>query len=218
MRKAFSILGFFLALAVAAVIIGYVYVRQSLPALEGEIPTGGIGAEVEILRDRYGIPHIFARSAEDAHFGLGFVHAQDRLWQLEMNRRIGAGRVSELVGAGGLEIDRFMRTLGVRRSAQANLRHLDEETRRHLDAYAAGINAFVSTQPVLPPEFLLLRVKPEPWSAVDSIAFGKLMAWDLGGTGATSCCACAFRKRCRSRASTSSCRPIRATRRSRSGS
>ena len=83
-----------------------------------------------MLRDRHGIPHIFAASLEDAHFALGFVHAQDRLWQMEMNRRIGSGRLAEILGAGALEADRFMRTLGLRRVAEANLRRYDAETRR----------------------------------------------------------------------------------------
>jgi penicillin G amidase len=181
MRKAFRLLAVLLVLAAAGLVVGYVYLRQSLPQLEGEILTAGLAAPVEILRDRSGVPHIFAQSEQDAHFALGFVHAQDRLWQLEMNRRIGAGRLSEVVGAGGLETDRFMRTLGVRRAAQASLRHLDEGTRGVLGAYAAGVNAFLATQPVLPPEFLLLRVRPEPWSPVDSISWLKTMAWDLGG-------------------------------------
>src|SRR5688572_12480600 len=93
----------------------YFYLRQSLPQTEGEIRLPGLAAPVEILRDHYGIPHIHARSMSDASFALGFVHAQDRLWQMEMNRRIAAGRLSEIVGAGGLETDRFLRTLGVRR-------------------------------------------------------------------------------------------------------
>src|SRR5207249_4335518 len=96
-------------------------------------------------------------------------------------RRIAGGRVSEVVGAAGLETDRFMRTLGVRRVAEATLRNLDSETRGHLDAYAAGVNAFLATRPVLPPEFLILRVKPQAWSAADSVAWAKMMAWDLGG-------------------------------------
>src|SRR5206468_9925880 len=98
-----------------------------------------------------------------------------------MNRRVAAGRLSEVVGRGGLETDRFMRTLGVRRAAQANLAHLDEETRGALDAYAAGVNAFLATRPVLPPEFFLLRTSPGPWSPIDSISWLKMMAWDLGG-------------------------------------
>ena len=170
MRKTFRWSALFLFLAAAMVLLGYVWLRQSLPQLEGEIPTAGVGATVEILRDRYGVPHVFAASERDAHFALGFVHAQDRLWQLEMNRRIGAGRLSEVIGPGGLETDRFMRTLGVRRAAQANHANLDADARATLDAYAAGVNAFLATRPVLPPEFLFFRVQPEPWSALDSIA------------------------------------------------
>jgi len=163
------------------VAVGYLYLRQSLPRLEGEITAAGLGAAVEILRDVHGVPHIFAQSERDAHFALGFVHAQDRLWQLEMNRRIAAGRLAELFGPGGLETDRFMRTLGVRRAAQANLAHLEQRSRGALDAYAAGVNAFLATQPVLPPEFVLVGAKPEPWGPVDSISWLKMMAWDLGG-------------------------------------
>ena len=159
----------------------YLYLRQSLPQTKGEIRLPGLGASAEILRDRYGIPHIFAGSAEDANFALGFVHAQDRLWQMEMSRRIAAGRLAEIVGPGGLETDRFLRTLGVRRAAEANLLTLDAETRKLLDAYSAGVNAFLASDPVLPPEFWLTGARPEPWTPADSVAWTKMMAWDLGG-------------------------------------
>lgn len=159
----------------------YLYLRQSLPRVEGEIRLAGLSGPVEILRDRYGIPHIHAASPADASFALGFVHAQDRLWQMEMNRRIAAGRLSEVVGKGGLETDRFLRTLGVRRSAGANLKALDAETRALLDAYAAGVNAYLATDPVLPIEFWLTGARPEPWQPADSVAWIKMMAWDLGG-------------------------------------
>src|SRR5688500_7941466 len=181
MRKLFRGSAFLLVAAVAGVLFVYVYLRQSLPQLDGEIPTAGLTAPVEILRDRAGVPHIFAQSERDAQFALGFLHAQDRLWQLEMNRRIAAGRLAEVLGPAALETDRFVRTLGVRRAAQANLERLDAETRAALDAYAAGVNAFLAADPVLPPEFLLLRVRPEPWSALDSLSWLKMMAWDLGG-------------------------------------
>lgn len=163
----------------------YLYLRKSLPKTEGEVRLAGIGAPVEVLRDRHGIPHIYAASLEDAHFALGFVHAQDRPWQMEMNRRIGSGRLAEVLGPPGLEADRFMRTLGLRRVAEANLERYDAETRRLLDAYAAGVNAFLAGGPVLPPEFWLLGITPEPWSAVDSIVWTKVMAWDLGGNWRT---------------------------------
>jgi len=169
------------ALGLLLVAAFYLYLRQSLPQTKGEIRVPGLSAPAEVLRDRYGIPHIFAASAEDASFALGFVHAQDRLWQMEMSRRIAAGRLAEIVGAGALETDRFLRTLGVRRSAEANLRSLDTETRKLLDAYAAGVNAFIASGPVLPPEFWLTGARPEPWTPADSVAWTKMMAWDLGG-------------------------------------
>ncbi len=174
-----------LAALLATLLAGaYLYLRQSLPVTEGEIRlagSAGLGAPVEILRDRYGIPHIFAASLDDASFALGYVHAQDRLWQMEMSRRIAAGRVSEIVGAAGLETDRFLRTLGVRRSAEANLRTIDAETRQQFEAYAAGVNAFLASNPVLPPEFWLTGARPEPWTPADSAGWVKMMAWDLGG-------------------------------------
>ena len=133
MRRFLRFTGWLAALLAALLAGAYLYLRQSLPKTEGEIRLAGLTAPVEILRDRYGIPHIFAASLEDASFAMGYVHAQDRLWQMEMSRRIAAGRVAEVVGAGGLETDRFLRTLGVRRAAEANLRTLDAETRRQLD-------------------------------------------------------------------------------------
>ena len=160
---------------------GYFYLRLSLPKLAGELQIAGLDAPVEILRDAHGVPHIFARSERDAQFALGFVHAQDRLWQLEMNRRIASGRLAEILGPAALDTDRFLRTVGVRRVAEANLRHLDAESRKLLAAYAAGVNSFLRTKPVLPLEFWILGVKPEPWSEVDTAAWAKMLSWDLGG-------------------------------------
>ena len=181
MRFALRLFGLLMLAVCAAGAGAYLYLSQSLPQTEGEIRLDGLTAPVEVLRDRHGIPHIYAASLEDAHFALGFVHAQDRLWQMEMNRRIGSGRLAEILGPAALETDRFMRTLGLRRVAEANLRHYDAETLRLLDAYAAGVNSFLAARPVLPPEFWFLHLTPEPWSAVDSIVWTKVMAWDLGG-------------------------------------
>jgi penicillin amidase len=164
-----------------AVLSGYFYLRLSLPQMSGELTVTGLTAPVDVLRDAHGIPHIFASSERDVQFALGFVHAQDRLWQLEMNRRIGAGRMAEVLGPAALDTDKFLRTLGIRRVAAANLRALDAESRQLLAAYAAGVNAFLEQEPVLPPEFWLLRVTPERWSDVDSAAWAKMMSWDLGG-------------------------------------
>ncbi|MFY9315039.1 MAG: penicillin acylase family protein [Burkholderiales bacterium] len=181
MRRFLRLAGVLTALLVVLLAGAFLYLRQSLPKTEGEVRLAGLAGPVEILRDRYGIPHIFAGNLADASFGLGYAHAQDRLWQMEMSRRIAAGRVAEVVGAGGLETDRFLRTLGVRRAAEANLKTLDAETRRLLESYAAGVNAFIADGPVLPPEFWLTGVRPEPWTPADSVAWVKMMAWDLGG-------------------------------------
>ena len=173
----------FLALIVVGSVaaVGFFYLRLSLPQINGELELAGLEAQVEVLRDAHGIPHIFANSERDAQFALGFVHAQDRLWQMEMNRRIGSGRMAEALGPAALDTDRFLRALGIRRVAAANVRALDADSRSLLTAYAAGVNAFLEQKPVLPPEFWLLRVTPEPWNEVDSAAWAKMMAWDLGG-------------------------------------
>jgi penicillin amidase len=172
-----------LLLVIAAALAGggYWILRQSLPRTEGVLRVAGLDAPVEILRDAYGIPHIYARSANDAYFALGFVHAQDRLWQMEFNRRLAAGRLAEILGAKALYTDRFLRTLGVRRAAEASFKNLDADSRKSLEAYAAGVNAFLASGRVLPPEFWMLRDTPEPWTPVDSISWTKMMAWDLGG-------------------------------------
>src|SRR4051812_43402793 len=176
MRLAVRIVGVLLACALVAGAAAYAYLRQSLPATRGDIALQGPASNIEILRDAHGVPHIYAASAADAHFALGFVHAQDRLWQMEIGRRIGAGRLAEVLGPGGLETDRFMRTLGVRRAAAENLGRYDAETRAMLDAYTAGVNAYLSREPVPPPEFWILRApRPEPWTAIDSIAWTKMM-------------------------------------------
>ena len=168
-------------LGVLALGAAYFYLLRSLPKDEGEIRLVGLQKPVEVLRDAYGIPHIRAASLEDAIYALGFVHAQDRLWQMEVSRRTAAGRLAEIFGEPALEADRFLRTLGVRRSAEANLIRLDKETQALLESYAAGVNAFIATSPVLPIEFWLTRAKFEPWTPVDSLGWIKMMAWDLGG-------------------------------------
>lgn len=158
------------------------YRSASQPQIDGSMRLEGIQATVEIVRDAEGIPHIYAKSAEDAYFALGFVHAQDRLWQLELNRRIPAGTMAEILGPNALDADRFLRTLGVRRNAEKILANLSPDTRAALDAYARGINAWLANRSgPLPPEFLLTGAPaPAPWQPVDSIGWQTMMAWDLG--------------------------------------
>ncbi len=161
---------------------GYFWLRGSLPQVEGERVITGLSAPVEVLRDGDGIVTIRAEDELDASRALGFVHAQDRLWQMDFMRRIGAGRLSEVIGPATLGTDRFMRTLGLYRVAEANLTQLSAPVRALLDAYAEGVNALIgSPGKPWPPEFYILRYEPEPWRAADSLIWGRLMALRLSG-------------------------------------
>ncbi len=170
-----------IAVLVAVVVGGYGYLKTSEPKIDGEIAVTGLGANLSIVRDENGVPHITGKSLNDALFGLGFVHVQDRLWQMDMNRRIGAGRLSELFGAKTLGTDKFLRTLDVYGHAERSVAKLSAETRGALDAYTDGVNAAISGwQGALPPEYLILGTTPKPWKPADSIVWVKMMAWDLG--------------------------------------
>ncbi|HEX3882485.1 MAG TPA: penicillin acylase family protein, partial [Stellaceae bacterium] len=161
---------------------GWLYLRSSLPRTDGTVSVKGLTARVTIARDADGIPLITAADDDDAAFGLGYAHAQDRLFQMELQRRYGAGRLAEIFGAEAVPTDRQMRVLGLYRAAEAELPHLPPEVRRALDAYAAGVNAFLATRSgALPPEFVLLRLSPEPWRPADTLVWGKLMDLQLGG-------------------------------------
>ena len=168
-------------LAAAGAGAGYVWLRGSLPVIDGQRSAPGLAAAVEIVRDRHGVPHLLAGSEDDALFALGFVHAQDRLWQMEMNRRIGAGRLAEVLGPAALDLDRLTRGLGLYRRAAAAFDYFEPESQRRIEAYVAGVNAWLQTrQGPLPPEFLIAGFDPEPWTAADTLVWSKVMALDLG--------------------------------------
>ena len=160
---------------------GYVYLRRSLPQVDGTITVAGISAPVDIFRDADSITHVFGKTKLDAFYGLGYAHAQDRLWQMEFQRRVGMGRLSEVLGEATVPTDRFLRTLGTGRAAKSAWETLPAQTKIEVNAYVAGINAFISTHhgSDLPPEFTLFRFEPEPWSGPDVLAWVKMMAWDL---------------------------------------
>ncbi len=182
MRK--WLLRLFLVLVILAGVVplaAYFWLRTSLPLVSGTVQVGGTDGPIEIIRDAEGVPHIYATTDHDAFYGLGYVHAQDRLWQMEMQRRIGAGRLSEILGEATLSIDKFQRTLGYYRAAQADLKIIEARSRQALEAYAAGVNQWLSEGHTLPPEFVLLGVQPTPWQPVDSLVWQKMMSWDLGG-------------------------------------
>ncbi|RTR25368.1 penicillin acylase family protein [Deinococcus radiophilus] len=170
-----------LLIAVLALVAGALYLRsQTLPQLSGTLSAAGLGGEVTVTRDQHGIPHIAAQTDEDAVYALGLVHAQDRAWQLDFQRRIAQGRLAEVLGEAALEQDRFLRTWGFQQAAQTALPALSERSRRLIAAYTAGVNAGFA-QGKTAPEFLILGYEPEPWTDVDSVAWSKLMSFDLGG-------------------------------------
>lgn len=183
MTRILKWVGTVLVLAVLVLMAAFAWFRgASQPQVDGSVRLQGIAASVDIVRDAEAVPHIFAQSADDAYFALGFVHAQDRLWQLEMNRRIAAGRMAEILGPNAVDTDRFLRTLGVRRNAEQIFTRLAPETRSALEAYAKGINAYLDgrTGP-LPAEFLITGAPaPAHWQPADSIGWQTMMAWDLG--------------------------------------
>ena len=173
--------------AAALTSVGVGTVRQSFPELAGQLTVPGLRGPVEVLRDGYGVPHIYADSAEDLFLAQGFVHAQDRFYEMDFRRHLSAGRLSELYGASQLETDAYVRTLGWRRVAEQELALLAPSTRRALDAYAAGVNAYVNGRSAseLSLEYSLLGLQglaytPYEWTAADSVAWLKVMAWDLG--------------------------------------
>ena len=162
-----------------AAAVAWAYLHESLPKIDGEITAEGLKTQVEILRDKEGVPHLFAKSDSDGWFAMGYVHAQDRLWQMEFQRRVAQGRLSEFLGERAYDTDRLMRTLGLARLAERIVARLDDDTAANLDAYAAGVNAFLAGDPVLPVEFQVFRIKPEPWKPADSVGWMMVMAWDL---------------------------------------
>ena len=153
--------------------------RRRLPQIDGELHLPALDAPVEVIRDRWGVPHIYAATLHDVFFAQGFVHAQDRLWQMEINRRIATGRLSELFGEVALDTDRLTRTFGFRRLAEADL-DAAGELRQYLEAYAAGVNGFLKrADGRLPVEFTLLRHRPGPWTPLDSLAWARVTLWNL---------------------------------------
>jgi penicillin amidase len=161
-------------------------VRRAVPILDGRLEVSGLGAPLEIVRDVRGIAHVRAASERDAWFGLGFVHAQDRLAQMSWLARVARGRTAEAIGPEGLPVDRWSRTLGLGRLADAQAERLDAPTRARLEAYAAGVGAWIEriTTGAVPPPVAMARlgVDPEPWRAADSLAVAKALAGGLDGS------------------------------------
>lgn len=186
MKKLLFLLLSFAALLAAAAAAGLAFLRRFLPQTVGSTRVVGLHGPVEIIRDRWGVPHIYAEDEDDLFFAQGYVHAQDRLWQMELQRRMGAGRLSEVLGDVTLPVDRFTRTLGLNRAAEDELASLPAETSRALEAYAAGVNAWMRQRAgQWSLEFTLLRFAPQPWRPVDSLYWSKFMTLVLSGNWAS---------------------------------
>lgn len=180
-------LGFLVILLVVATVLVvlaayHVIFRRPLPRTEGRLAVAGLHHPVEITRDDRGVPHVVAVDRHDACFAIGFLHAQDRLWQMEVQRRLAAGRLSEIVGKPGLSVDRLTRRLGLRRVSEAewHVTHATGEVRQEVLSYTAGVNAAIADRP-LPAEFTILRHRPEPWEPEDTLALGRLLSFSQAG-------------------------------------
>jgi penicillin amidase len=155
-----------------------------LPQSSGKLQVQDLQQPVEVLRDRWGVPHIFAQNASDAFFAQGFVHAQERLWQMDFTRRVVFGRLSEVLGEVALPVDRAMRTVSLFATAEQEAAQMTGEIRPLLEAYCHGVNSWIEqakSKRKLPVEFLLLGYTPEAWRIGDSLAWGKMMSWTLAG-------------------------------------
>jgi len=191
MRGLLKFLGILLALLVVVLLIvgGWMVwiIRLPWPQTEGEQQLTGLQAPVTVVRDEWGIPHIYASNPHDLFMAQGYVHAQDRFWQMEFSRRIGSGRLSEILGEATLEDDKFIRTVGWHRVAAQEVERMDPESRLALEAYAEGVNAYIGEyEGRWGLEFALLRLQgarfePEPWIPLNTLTWAKVMAWDLGG-------------------------------------
>ncbi len=153
--------------------------RGRLPQVDGRLALPGLAQEVSVFRDRWGIPHLQAHTRPDLYFAQGVVHAQDRLFQMEINRRAATGRMAEMLGRAALPTDRLTRTLGFARLAEQVWPLLDAQIQADVTAYVDGINTYLTQDRSLPIEFSLLRHRPEPWQPTEPLAFRLLQAWAL---------------------------------------
>jgi len=177
------ILGIFFSLVVISAIVVLLLrglLTKSFPDVDGNIIAPGLEKPVKVLRDAYGVPHILAQNEHDLFFAQGYVHAQDRLWQMDLERRAALGRLSEVFGSATLKYDRLFRTVGLARIADSIEASLHPESRRILQAYADGVNCFIgSHRGKFPIEFDMLNFQPEAWTVRHSLALMRLAAWEL---------------------------------------
>ncbi|TYS79165.1 penicillin acylase family protein [Rossellomorea aquimaris] len=176
--------GSILFIMLGILIFANYYIDRSLPVTSGTISLNGLSQDVEVIRDKDGVPHILAQNEKDLYMAQGYVQAQDRLFQMDLSRRQASGRLSEVVGEKAIDRDKFFRTFGLRRAAEVSFTAYPDEAKQLLEWYAVGVNAYMqeaTDEGRLPIEFTLLGYKPEKWTPIDSLTIGKYMAFDLGG-------------------------------------
>lgn len=162
------------------VIAAYWSIEQSLPNYSGQMVLDGIVKPVTVEFDNYGTPTVNAQTDRDAYFAQGYLHASERFWQMELQRRIVQGRNSEVLGRAAYATDLWMRTLGLKISAEKAWESIGLGAKNALTAYAAGVNAWINSIKELPPEFVILGIEPEQWTEIDSLAWQKVLALNLG--------------------------------------
>ena len=163
--------------------------KKSFPQIDGEIQLTGLDGPVDVYRDSYGVPQIYGSSLHDLVFAQGYVHAQDRFWQMDFWRHQGSGRLSELLGANTLSTDQFLRTLGWERIAEVEFAQMDPAIQDVLEAYSAGVNAYLADHQgtAISLEYAFLPIinagyTPAPWTPINTLTWAKAMAWELGSS------------------------------------
>ena len=174
------IIGIICGLFLVTFIGVYAYLRFTLPDYNGEIRVPGLTKSVDIIRDSYGMPHIYAQTDADAYFALGYCIAQDRLFHMDLMRRASRGKLAEILGKDLIPVDRFFRTITAAKSFEEIAAAYKHETMSAAKAYAAGVNYFIKHHKgPLPLEFTILGYEPEPWQPSDGVAIHYVMAQDL---------------------------------------
>lgn len=173
-------IGFVALIAIVAIFLVW-FVRRPWPEIDGNLEVTGLQAPVTVIRDQYGVPNIYADNAHDLFFAQGYVHAQDRLWQMEFNRRTGSGRLSEAIGLPAIiSLDEFFRNMRLRETAEKIWGELDPDSQAVLQAYADGVNAYIdSHQGRLPVEYTILGIEAEPWTPIDTLTWGNVISMHL---------------------------------------
>jgi penicillin G amidase len=182
-KYAKGIIGTLLIVIPAVLVLGFLFkqlTNKSFYKNSGSTEIKGIKSEVKIYSDDYGVPHIISSNDEDMYFALGYMHAHDRLWQMDLTRRVAEGKLSEIFGSSTLEFDRLFRTIGINRFAYRWYENISPKSKQILNAYTDGVNSFITSHyNKLPIEFDLLKYRPMPWQPQHSLMATRMMAWEL---------------------------------------